>query len=120
MGVIRRWAVAAVAVTTMGLLAACGSSSSSSSSSGGGGSGSSSSASSGSSASKSPITIGTSLSLSGDFAADGQAFQRGYQLWATDQNAKGGLLGHKINLQVLSDSSSAVAGGQQLPEADRL
>ncbi|HEX3831166.1 MAG TPA: amino acid ABC transporter substrate-binding protein [Solirubrobacteraceae bacterium] len=100
MGVIRKYAVAGIAVTTMTLLAACGSSSSSkSSSSGGGGSGSSSA--------KSPVTIGASLSLSGDFAADGQAFQRGYQLWAADQNAKGGLLGHKVKLDIISDSSSA-------------
>jgi branched-chain amino acid transport system substrate-binding protein len=53
------------------------------------------------------VTIGASLSLSGDFAADGQAFQRGYQLWAADQNAKGGLLGHKVKLDIISDSSSA-------------
>jgi branched-chain amino acid transport system substrate-binding protein len=44
--------------------------------------------------------------LSGDFSTDGQAFDRGYQLWAADQNAAGGLLGHKIKLNVLSDSSS--------------
>jgi branched-chain amino acid transport system substrate-binding protein len=93
----RRHLTSGLAVATMVLLAACGSSSSSSSSS--------SSASSGS-ASKSPITIGTSLSLSGDFSTDGQAFERGYQLWAADQNAAGGLMGHKINLNVLSDSSS--------------
>ena len=55
-------------------------------------------------ASKSPITIGASLSLSGDFSADGQAFERGYQLWAADQNAKGGLMGHPIKLKVLSDA----------------
>jgi branched-chain amino acid transport system substrate-binding protein len=57
-------------------------------------------------ASASPITVGTSLSLSGDFATDGQAFQRGYQLWAADQNKAGGLLGHQIKLDVLSDASS--------------
>jgi branched-chain amino acid transport system substrate-binding protein len=57
-------------------------------------------------ASASPITIGTSLSLSGDFATDGQAFQRGYQLWVADQNKAGGLLGHQIKLDVLSDASS--------------
>gem|GEM_PF-7025374 len=34
----------------------------------------------------SPITIGASLSLSGDFSADGVAFERGYELWAADQN----------------------------------
>ncbi|HET9104178.1 MAG TPA: amino acid ABC transporter substrate-binding protein [Solirubrobacteraceae bacterium] len=105
------WRLAVPAVAAALALAACGSSSSSSAS-GGGGSGGSSSSSAGASGGSSssggaPITIGTSLSLSGDFAADGQAFQKGYQLWASDQNAKGGLLGRKINLQVLSDSSSA-------------
>jgi branched-chain amino acid transport system substrate-binding protein len=53
-----------------------------------------------------PVLIGASLSLSGDFSADGQAFQRGYELWAADQNAKGGLLGHKIVLKIVSDASS--------------
>ncbi len=82
------------------LLAACGGSSSSSSNSSGG-------SSSGSGAkTASPITIGISLSLSGDFAADGQAFQKGYQLWAADQNKAGGLLGHPVKLDILSDSSS--------------
>ncbi|HYK29174.1 MAG TPA: ABC transporter substrate-binding protein, partial [Streptosporangiaceae bacterium] len=51
-----------------------------------------------SSANKSPIVIGTSLSLTGDFSADGQAFKRGYELWASDVNAKGGLLGRKVKL----------------------
>jgi branched-chain amino acid transport system substrate-binding protein len=94
MKTFRSWAVAGLVVGAIPLIAACGSSSNSSS--GGSGSGSSSS----------PITIGTSLSLSGDFSADGQAFERGYQLWVKDQNAKGGLLGHKIKLAVLSDASS--------------
>ena len=57
-------------------------------------------------ASGSTITIGASLSLSGDFAADGQAFERGYQLWATDQNKAGGLLGHQIKLDIISDASN--------------
>ena len=35
-----------------------------------------------------PITIGTSLSLTGDFGADGQAFQKGYKLWASEVNAR--------------------------------
>jgi branched-chain amino acid transport system substrate-binding protein len=97
----RRLAQVGATLTAMAILAACGSSSSSSS--GGGGSGSNASSSAGGS---SPVTIGTSLSLSGDFAADGQAFQKGYQLWITDQNAAGGLLGHKLKLDVLSDASS--------------
>jgi branched-chain amino acid transport system substrate-binding protein len=98
MRILRKGVAAALAVGAVTLVAACGSSSSSS---GGGSAGGG-----GGSASKGSITIGTSLSLSGDFAADGQAFQRGYQLWATDQNAKGGLLGRKIKLDVISDSSS--------------
>ncbi|HEX9035447.1 MAG TPA: amino acid ABC transporter substrate-binding protein [Ktedonobacterales bacterium] len=53
----------------------------------------------------SPITIGISLSLSGDFSADGQAFQQGYQLWADYTNAHGGLLGRKVVLKILSDAS---------------
>lgn len=67
--------------------------------------GSSSGGSASQSGAKAPIVVGTSLSLSGDFAADGQAFQRGYQLWANDVNAKGGILGHKVKLQILSDAS---------------
>ncbi|HEX3958943.1 MAG TPA: amino acid ABC transporter substrate-binding protein [Trebonia sp.] len=67
--------------------------------------------SSGSSASSSPsgtpITIGASLSLTGDFSADGQAFQKGYELWAKDVNAKGGILGHPVKLTILNDASSA-------------
>ena len=53
-----------------------------------------------------PIKIGISLSLSGDFAADGMAFQQGYQLWADQVNASGGLLGRQVQLDIVSDASS--------------
>jgi branched-chain amino acid transport system substrate-binding protein len=53
-----------------------------------------------------PITIGTSLSLTGDFSADGQAYKKGYLLWAKDVNARGGLLGRKVELTILNDNSS--------------
>ncbi|MFI5269910.1 MAG: ABC transporter substrate-binding protein, partial [Chloroflexota bacterium] len=53
-----------------------------------------------------PITIGASLSLTGDFSADGQAFERGYQLWASDVNSSGGLLGRQVKLTILNDNSS--------------
>jgi branched-chain amino acid transport system substrate-binding protein len=62
--------------------------------------------SSGSLAKGAPVQIGISLSLSGDFSADGQAFEAGYKLWAADVNAAGGLLGHKVNLVIKSDASS--------------
>jgi len=107
MRVLRKVCSAGLTLGVVMLVAACGSSSSSSSSASGGGGASSSSSSAGtSSASKSPITIGASLSLSGDFSADGQAFQKGYQLWAADQNKAGGLLGHPVKLEILSDASS--------------
>ena len=54
----------------------------------------------------SPITIGISLSLSGDFSDSGKAALRGYRLWADVVNAKGGLLGHPVKLKILDDTSS--------------
>jgi branched-chain amino acid transport system substrate-binding protein len=53
-----------------------------------------------------PIKIGISLSLSGDFSADGQAFEQGYKLWANDVNSHGGLLGRQVTLDIVSDASS--------------
>jgi branched-chain amino acid transport system substrate-binding protein len=53
-----------------------------------------------------PITIGVSVSLSGDFAGDGKALVQGYDLWAKDENAKGGLQGHKITMKYVDDASS--------------
>jgi branched-chain amino acid transport system substrate-binding protein len=82
-------AAAAVATATM---AGCSSSSSSSSSSSG--------------KSKAPIVVGASLSLTGDFSADGQAFARGYELWQHDVNAGGGLLGRQVKLIIVNDASS--------------
>jgi branched-chain amino acid transport system substrate-binding protein len=93
-------ALGAVALS-VGVLAAC-SSSSSSSSTGTGSTGSASSTAGGSSA---PITIGASLSLTGDFSTDGTAFQKGYQLWVKDVNAAGGILGRQVKLTVLDDKS---------------
>ncbi len=53
-----------------------------------------------------PIKIGISLSFSGDFSADGMAFQQGYQLWADAVNKSGGLLGRQVQLDIVSDASS--------------
>jgi branched-chain amino acid transport system substrate-binding protein len=60
----------------------------------------------GSTSTNKPIVIGISLSLSGDFSADGQAYQRGYELWASYVNAHGGILGRKVKLDIVSDASS--------------
>lgn len=55
---------------------------------------------------KTPIKIGISLSLTGDFSADGLAFQQGYQLWAKTVNTAGGILGRQVQLDIVSDASS--------------
>jgi branched-chain amino acid transport system substrate-binding protein len=81
------WAAGAAALALVA--AACGSSGSS-----GGGN------------SSQPITIGVSVSLSGDFSGDGLATKQGYQTWAAFQNAHGGILGRKIKVDFLSDGSS--------------
>ncbi len=56
--------------------------------------------------SNAPIKIGISVSLSGDFSADGKTILQGYQLWADTINKKGGLLGRQVQLDILSDASS--------------
>jgi len=53
-----------------------------------------------------PIRVGISVSLTGDFKADGQACLRGYQLWASDVNTHNGLLGRPVKLVVLNDNSN--------------
>ena len=58
------------------------------------------------SAASGPIKIGISLSLSGDFSDPGKAAQRGYKLWANVVNAKGGVLGRKVQLIIRDDTSS--------------
>jgi len=85
-------ALTAAASAAAMILAACSSSGSPSSSSSSG-------------ATKSPILIGTSLSLTGDFSVDGQAFERGYNLWVKEINKSGGLLGHKVTLKIVNDNS---------------
>src|SRR5437588_11784831 len=70
-----------------------------------------------------PIKIGISLSLSGDFSADGKAFQQGYQLWRDTVNKNGGLLGRQVQLDILSDASSTtqvVTNYQKLITVDKV
>jgi branched-chain amino acid transport system substrate-binding protein len=53
-----------------------------------------------------PITIGVSVSLTGDFSGDGKALVQGYDLWAQDVNKKGGLNGHQVTMKYADDLSS--------------
>jgi branched-chain amino acid transport system substrate-binding protein len=81
----RRLMTAALTVVAMAV-AACGSSSSA--------------------APAAPITIGVSVSLTGDFSGDGKALVQGYDLWAQDVNKKGGLAGHQVTMKYVDDASS--------------
>ena len=53
-----------------------------------------------------PITIGISLPLTGDFSQPGGEAKRGYEIWANQINAAGGLLGRQVQLKIVDDASS--------------
>jgi branched-chain amino acid transport system substrate-binding protein len=76
----------ALAVTTV---AACGSAASSGSAAG--------------QASSAPITVGMSLPMTGPVADVSKSGYQGYELWAAQVNADGGLLGRKVKLDMLDD-----------------
>ncbi len=54
-----------------------------------------------------PIKIGMSMPQTGGLAAGGKASLLGIEIWRDDINARGGLLGRKIELVVYDDKSSA-------------
>ena len=54
-----------------------------------------------------PIKIGMSMPQTGGLAAGGKASLLGIEVWRDDVNAKGGLLGRKVELVVYDDQSSA-------------
>src|SRR3984957_1397560 len=89
---------------SVGVLAACSSGGSSSSTSAAGTTSPTGSAAT-SPSSSAPISIGASLSLTGDFSDDGKAFKQGYELWVKDVNAAGGILGRQVTLTILDDKS---------------
>jgi branched-chain amino acid transport system substrate-binding protein len=54
-----------------------------------------------------PIKIGMTMAQTGGLAAGGKAALLGIEIWRDDVNAKGGLLGRKVELVVYDDKSSA-------------
>jgi branched-chain amino acid transport system substrate-binding protein len=77
----------------------------------------------GSAGSGKALVVGVSLSLDGDFSGDGKALQQGYQLWADDVNARGGLLGRKVQFKFVNDASTTqqvVTNYQNLITRDRV
>src|SRR5881296_2585534 len=57
-------------------------------------------------AAQGPIRIGASLSLTGTYAKLGKNQHEGYKLCERDLNAKGGLLGRKVEFVVYDDQSA--------------
>ena len=54
-----------------------------------------------------PIKIGMSMPQTGGLAGGGKASLLGIEIWRDDVNAKGGLLGRKVELVVYDDKSSS-------------
>ena len=59
------------------------------------------------SAEEPPIKIGMSMAQTGGLAGGGKASLLGIEIWRDNINAKGGLLGRKVELVVYDDKSSA-------------
>ena len=73
--------------------------------------------------SQAPIKIGASAGLTGVYAEFGLALQRGYQLCVKAANAKGGLLGRKLEMTLVddkSDTAAAVAIYERLITQDKV
>ena len=66
-----------------------------------------------------PIKIGMSMPQTGGLAAGGKAALIGIEMWRDDVNAKGGLLGRKVELIVYDDQSSAAETPGDLRQAAR-
>jgi branched-chain amino acid transport system substrate-binding protein len=70
-----------------------------------------------------PLTIGISLSLTGDLADQGAAARRGYELWADTANANGGVLRRRVSLKIIDDASlpeRAAANYEKLIDGDKV
>ncbi len=52
-----------------------------------------------------PIVVGYSISLTGEVSEPALYLQQGYELWAKDVNAKGGILGRQVQLKYYDDQS---------------
>ena len=57
-----------------------------------------------------PIKIGFSMSLTGPLSPNGKQALLGLQIWEEEVNAKGGLLGKKVELVVRDDESNPAKG----------
>jgi branched-chain amino acid transport system substrate-binding protein len=77
----------------------------------------------GSGSSNQPLVIGVSLPLTGNFSQPGTDAKRGYEIWRDMVNAKGGVLGRKVQLKIYDDASNqdtVVADYTKLITQDRV
>jgi branched-chain amino acid transport system substrate-binding protein len=58
------------------------------------------------SAAQQTITIGVSLGLSGKYATMGDMQKKGFSLWQSHVNARGGILGQKVRMVIHDDQST--------------
>ncbi|HLI14754.1 MAG TPA: ABC transporter substrate-binding protein [Acidimicrobiales bacterium] len=72
---------------------------------------------------KTPITIGGTLGITGAFSEPSAEYRAVYQLWQSQINAHGGLLGHPVRITILNDNSqpsTAAAEYQTLISQDHV
>src|SRR6202140_1123587 len=70
-----------------------------------------------------PLKIGFGMSLTGPLAGNGKAALIAMQIWAEDVNAKGGILGRKVELVYYDDQTNPSTGPSfynKLLAADRV
>jgi branched-chain amino acid transport system substrate-binding protein len=60
-----------------------------------------------------PIKIGGTLGFTGSLAAPSAEYQAIYRVWADGVNARGGLLGRKVEMDIKNDSSAAATATTQ-------
>src|ERR1700751_6489679 len=69
-----------------------------------------------------PLKIGFGMSLTGPLAGNGKAALIAMQIWAEDVNAKGGILGRKVELVYYDDQTNPSTGRSiysKLPDVDK-
>lgn len=59
-----------------------------------------------------PIVVGAAVPQSGALAPLAADYRKGLLLWQDEVNARGGLLGRRVDLRILDDASDAVRAGE--------
>ena len=59
-----------------------------------------------------PIKVGITVSLTGEYAAPGKDALSGAQMWASDVNGRGALLGRKVEIVYYDDKSDAATSAR--------